>query len=154
MTETTANQSSWQDKMAEKQKILDESGLWAQMGFISNNKIDCEPVLLFKKHDNNFFPIVIEAPTGLSNPKYSWEKHMWVDQDATSNSVRLNNVEKAVQSAQEQAKSVSTENQTLKDSLSNIEKGQKDQTQTLAQVVQMMAPLLAPKTNDGGSTNA
>ena len=134
--------------------MINENSLWKQIGYISNESVDCEPILLSEKHDNDFYPIVIKEPAELSNPKYDWTKHMWVDQDAISNSVRLNNIEKAVQSAQEQAKSVSTENQTLKDSLSNIEKGQKDQTQTLAQMLQMMTPLLTPKTDNGGNMNA
>ena len=134
--------------------MINENSLWKQIGYISNESVDCEPILLSEKHDNDFYPIVIKEPAELSNPKYDWTNHMWVDQDAISNSVRLNNIEKAVQSAQEQAKSVSTENQTLKDSLSNIEKGQKDQTQTLAQMLQMMTPLLTPKTDNGGNMNA
>lgn len=146
--------AEWEDTATELSKEINDNSIWKQIGYISNSDVDCEPILLSKKHDNDFYPVVIEAPTGLNNPKYDWTKHVWVDQDATSNSVRLNNVEKAVKSAQEQAKTVSTENQTLKDTLNNIEKGQKDQTQTLAQVVQMMAPLLTPKANNGGSTNA
>lgn len=145
--------AEWEKTADNIKPMINDNSIWKQIGYKSNNEVDCEPILLTKKQEENIYPIVVEAPTGLSNPKYIWEKHMWVDQDATSNSVRLNNVEKAVQLAQEQTKTVSTENQTLKDSLSNIERGQKDQTQTLANVVQMMAPLLAPKT-DGGSTNA
>lgn len=145
--------AEWEDTANEIKSMINDNSIWKQIGYISNNDVDCEPILLSKKHDNDFYPVVIEAPTGLNNPKYDWTKHVWVDQDATSNSVRLTNAEKAIQSAQEQAKTISTENQTLKDTLSDIAKGQKDQTQTLAQVVQMMAPLLTPKTN-GGNTNA
>lgn len=145
--------SEWENTANELNKEINENSLWKQVGYMSNSDVDCEPILLSKKHDNDFYPVVIEAPTGLNNPKYDWTKHVWVDQDATSNSVRLTNAEKAIQSAQEQAKTVSTENEALKDSLSNIEKGQKDQTQTLAQMLQMMAPLLTSKT-DGGNTNA
>ena len=146
--------AEWQDTANDLTKQIDENSIWKQIGYMSNNDVDCEPILLSKKHNNDFYPVVIEAPTDLNNPKYDWTKHVWVDQDAANTSVRLTNAEKAIQTAQEQAKTISTENQTLKDSLSNIEKGQKDQTQTLAQVVQMVAPLLTPKTNDGGNTNA
>lgn len=146
--------AEWQETADNIKPMISDNSMWKQIGYMSNDDVDCEPILLTKKHDNNFYPVVVEAPTGFNNPKYIWEKHMWVDQDATSNSVRLTNTEKAIQSVREQAQTISTENQTLKDSLSNIEKGQKDQTQTLAQVVQMVAPLLTPKTNDGGNTNA
>lgn len=145
--------AEWQETADNIKPMINENSIWKQIGYMSNSDFDCEPILLSKKHDNDFYPIVIEKPTGLNNPKYDWTKHVWVDQDATSNSVRLTNAEKAIQSAQEQAKTVSAENQTLKDNLNSIIKGQKDQTQTLAQIVQMVAPLL-PKTNDGGNTNA
>lgn len=146
--------AEWQETADNIKPMINENSIWKQIGYMSNNNVDCEPILLSQKHDNDFYPIIIEKPTGMNNPKYDWTKHMWVDQDATSNSVRLTNAEKAIQSAQEQTKTVSAENQTLKDGLSNIEKGQKDQTQSLAQIVQMVAPLLTPKTNDGGNTNA
>lgn len=146
--------TEWKDTATELGKEINENSLWKQIGYISNSDVDCEPILLSKKHDNDFYPIVVEAPTGLNNPKYDWTKHVWVDQDATSNSVRLTQTEKTLETVQNQAESISKENEALKDSLSNIERGQKDQTQTLANVVQMMAPLLAPKTDNGGSTNA
>lgn len=146
--------AEWEDNLKEKEKLVDETGYFKQIVYVSNDKYDCLPVPFPAKLDSETsFPFIAEEPKGMNKPKYDWTNHMWVDQDATSNSVRLNNVEKAVKLAQEQAKSVSTENQTLKNSLSNIEKGQKDQTQTLAQMLRMMAPLLAPKT-DGGNTNA
>lgn len=147
--------AEWEDNLKAKEKLVDETGFFKQIVYVSNDKYDCLPVPFPVKLDAaTSFPFISEEPKGMNKPKYDWNKYMWVDQDATSNSVRLNNVEKAVQSAQEQTKTVSTENQTLKDSLSNIERGQKDQTQTLANVVQMMAPLLAPKTDNGGNTNA
>lgn len=146
--------TEWEKTADSIKPMINDNSIWKQIGYISNESVDCEPILLSEKHDNDFYPIVIKEPTELNNPKYDWAKHMWVDQDATSNSVRLTNAEKAIQLAQEQTKTVSTENQTLKDTLNNIEKGQKDQTQTLAQVVQMMAPLLAPKTDNGGNANA
>lgn len=146
--------AEWEKTADNIKPMINDNSIWKQIGYISNESVDCEPILLSEKHDNDFYPIVIKEPAELNKPKYDWAKHMWVDQDATSNSVRLTNAEKAIQLAQEQAKTVSTENQTLKDTLNNIERGQKDQTQTLANVVQMMAPLLAPKTDNGGSTNA
>ena len=147
--------AEWQDDLKQQEKLVDETGYFKQIVYVSNDQFDCLPIPIPAKLNADFaFPFVAEEPTGMNNPKYDWTKHMWVDQDAANTSVRLTNAEKAIQTAQEQAKTISTENQTLKDSLSNIEKGQKDQTQTLAQVVQMMAPLLTSKTNDGGNTNA
>lgn len=146
--------AEWEETANELNKEITDNSMWKQIGYISKDNVDCEPILLSSKHEENIYPIVVETPKGLNNPKYDWTKHMWVDQDATSNSVRLTQTEKTLETVQNQAESISKENEALKDSLSNIEKGQKDQTQTLAQVVQMMAPLLIPKTNDGGNTNA
>lgn len=153
MTEETTNQPSWQDKIAEKQKILDESGLWAQMGFISNSEIDCEPVLLFKKHETNFYPIIIEAPpANFIKPKWDKIKHMWIDNDNASTSSRLNSVEKTIETVQQNNVAVQSENKDLKNALSNLANGQ-------AQMLKLLGAATSPKANatdstlDGGSTN-
>ncbi|MEB3365680.1 hypothetical protein SDC49_25865 [Lactobacillus sp. R2/2] len=36
----------------------------------------------------------------MNNPKYDWHTHEWVEQDATSNSYRLNDVEQKIESLQ------------------------------------------------------
>lgn len=146
--------AEWEETANELSKEINDNSIWKQIGYISKDNVDCEPILLSSKHEENIYPIVVETPTGFNNPKYDWTKHMWVDQDATSNSVRLTQTEKTLETVQNQAESISKENEALKDNLDSIIKGQKDQTQTLAQVVQMMAPLLIPKKNDGGSTDA
>lgn len=153
MTEETTNQPSWQDKIAEKQKILDESGLWAQMGFISNSEIDCEPVLLFKKHETNFYPIIVEAPpANFIKPKWDKIKHMWIDNDNASTSSRLNSVEKTIETVQQNNVAVQSENKDLKIALSNLANGQ-------AQMLKLLGAATSPKANatdstlDGGSTN-
>ena len=153
MAEKTTNQPSWQDKMAEKQKILDESSLWAQMGFISNSEIDCEPVLLFKKHETNFYPIIVEAPPAdFVKPKWDKIKHMWIDNDNASTSSRLNSVEKTIETMRQNNVAVQSENKDLKIALSNLANGQ-------AQMLKLLGAATSPKANatdstlDGGSTN-
>lgn len=143
--------AEWQDTANDLTKQIDENSIWKQIGYMSNNDVDCEPILLSQKHDSDFYPIVITAPADLNNPKYDWTKHMWVDQDATSNSVRLTNAEKAIQSTQEQATSVTNENKDLKNSLDDIAKSQTEQSKQMAQMLQLLAPAVA---KDGGSTNA
>lgn len=145
--------AEWENTAKELGKEINDNSMWKQIGYISNSDVDCEPILLSAKHDDNAYPIVVAEPTGLNNPKYDWAKHIWVEQDAENNSARLTQTEKALETVQSQAESVSKENETLKDSLDSLVKGQKDQSQTLAQVVQMMAPLLT-KANGGGNTNA
>ena len=154
MTEETTNQPTWQDKIAEKQKILDESGLWAQMGFISNNEIDCEPVLLFKKHETNFYPIIVEAPpANFIKPKWDKIKHMWIDNDNASTSSRLASVEKTIETVQQNNVDLQNANKDLKIALSSLASGQ-------AQMLKLLGATTSPKATatdskqDGGSTNA
>lgn len=139
MAEKTTNQPSWQDKMAEKQKILDESSLWAQMGFISNSEIDCEPVLLFKKHETNFYPIIVEAPPAdFVKPKWDKIKHMWIDNDNASTSSRLASVEKTIETAQQNNVAIQNQNNDLKNALSSLASGQ-------AQMLKLLGAATSPK---------
>ena len=143
--------AEWQETADNIKPMISDNSMWKQIGYMSNDDVDCEPILLTEKHDNNFYPVVVEAPTGFNNPKYIWEKHMWVDQDATSNSVRLTNAEKAIQTAQEQATSATNENKDLKNSLDDIAKSQTEQSKQMAQMLQLLAPAVA---KNGGNTNA
>lgn len=144
--------SEWQDDLKEQEKLVDETGFFKQIVYVSNDQFDCLPIPIPAKLNADFaFPFVAEEPTGMNNPKYDWTKHVWVDQDATSNSVRLTNAEKAIQTAQEQAASVTNENKDLKNSLDDIAKSQTEQSKQMAQMLQLLAPAVA---KDGGSTNA
>lgn len=152
-TETTEKtEKNWQDAADEIKNEVDEHSRWKQIGYISKNGKDCEPILLSTKYDNDDWPIVVKAPTGLNNPKYDWHTHEWVEQDATSNSYRLNDVEQKVESLQKTATNASQNNDNLQQSLSDISKSQKVQSQQLAQLLQLVAPIVAK--DDGGKTNA
>lgn len=154
--ETTNNtentEKNWQDVANEIKNEVDEHSRWKQIGYISKNGKDCEPILLSTKYDNDDWPIVVKAPTGLNNPKYDWHTHEWVEQDATSNSYRLNDVEQKIKSLQKTATNASQNNDNLQQSLSDISKSQKVQSQQLAQLLQLVAPIVAK--DDGGKTNA
>ena len=154
--ETTNNtentEKNWQDVADEIKNEVDEHSRWKQIGYISKNGKDCEPILLSTKYDNDDWPIVVKAPTGLNDPKYDWHTHEWVEQDATSNSYRLNDVEQKIESLQKTATNASQNNDNLQQSLSDISKSQKVQSQQLAQLLQLVAPIVAK--DDGGKTNA
>ena len=144
--------AEWQDDLKEQKKLVDETGYFKQIVYVSNNQFDCLPIPIPAKLNADFaFPFVAEEPTGMNNPKYDWTKHMWVDQDAASTSVRLTNAEKAIQSAQEQAASATNENKDLKNSLDDIAKSQTEQSKQMAQMLQLLAPAVA---KNGGNTNA
>lgn len=147
MTEETAN---WQDIANERKKLISDDGLWHQIGYVSNDDVDCEPILLSRKHDTDIWPIVLTEPTGLNHPKYDWNKHQWIEQDAASNSVRLKEVEQKIDSVQKETTSVTQDNNALQQSLTNIANGQQAQSQQLAQLLQLVAPIVA---KDGGGAN-
>lgn len=149
MTEETAN---WQDIANERKKIISDDGFWHQIGYVSYDDVDCEPILLSRKHDTDIWPIVVTEPIGLNHPKYNWNKHQWVEQDAASNSVRLKEVEQKIDSVQKETTSVTQDNNTLQQSLTDIANGQQAQSQQLAQMLQLIAPMVAQ--NAGGANNA
>ena len=144
--------AEWQDDLKQQEKLVDETGFFKQIVYVSNDQFDCLPIPIPAKLNADFaFPFVAEEPKGMNNPKYDWTKHVWVDQDAASTSVRLTNAEKAIQTAQEQAASATNENKDLKNSLDDIAKSQTEQSKQMAQMLQLLAPAVA---KDGGSTNA
>ncbi|WP_270262750.1 hypothetical protein [Lactobacillus panisapium] len=144
--------AEWQDDLKQQEKLVDETGYFKQIVYVSNDQFDCLPIPIPAKLNADFvFPFVAEEPTGMNNPKYDWTKHVWVDQDAASASVRLTNAEKAIQTAQEQAASATNENKDLKNSLDDIAKNQTEQSKQMAQMLQLLAPAVA---KTGGSTNA
>lgn len=144
--------AEWQDDLKQQEKLVDETGYFKQIVYVSNDQFDCLPIPFPAKIDADFaYPFVAEEPTGMNNPKYDWNKHVWVDQDAASTSVRLTNAEKAIQTAQEQAASATNENKDLKNSLDDIAKNQSEQSKQMAQMLQLLAPAVA---KTGGNTNA
>lgn len=144
--------AEWQDDLKQQEKLVDETGYFKQIVYVSNDQFDCLPIPIPAKLNADFaFPFVAEEPKGMNSPKYDWTKHVWVDQDAASTNVRLTNAEKAIQTAQEQAASATNENKDLKNSLDDIAKNQTEQSKQMAQMLQLLAPAVA---KDGGSTNA
>jgi hypothetical protein len=133
------------DKTAELQKQVGENTMWKQIGYISNDDTDCEPILLSEKHESNVWPIVIEAPDGLVSPKYDWTKHVWVETDANSQGAQIKALKASLDSAKQTIASVQTSAQTTGATLEAIQKSQEQQAATSAQMLQMLAPLLADK---------
>lgn len=156
--ETTNNientEKNWQEVADEIKNEVDEHSRWKQIGYISKNGKDCEPILLSTKYDNDDWPIVVKAPTGLNNPKYDWHTHEWVEQDATSNSYRLNAVEKSVQSLQQSDQQAAKDNTDIKDTLSGIAKGQAEMLKLIGSATSPKAPTTTDSKQDGGTTNA
>ena len=141
------------DKPAELQKQINDNTMWKQIGYISNDDTDCEPILLSEKHESNVWPIVVEAPDGLVNPKYDWTKHIWIENDPNSQGAQIKALKVSLDNAKQTIASVQTSTQTTGATLEAIQKSQEQQAATSAQMLKILAPLLSTnpaKSNTGG----
>lgn len=152
-TNTENTEKNWQDVSNALKQRIDKDSLWVQVGYISNDKIDCEPILLSEKHNDNFWPVIVEPPVDLVHPKYDYPKHRWVELEAESNSSRLTDVEKSVQTLQQSGQQVAKDNTGIKDTLSGIAKGQAEMLKLIGSATSPKAPTTDSKQN-GGTTNA
>lgn len=141
-TNNTQNtDKNWQDVANDLKQRIDKDSLWVQLGYISNDKIDCEPILLSEKHNDNFWPVIVEEPpVNLIHPKYDYPKRRWVELEAESNSSRLTDVEKSVQA--------------LKQSDEQAAKGQAEMLKLIGSATSPKAPTTSDITQNGGTTNA
>ena len=145
---------NWQDLANELNQRIDKDSLWVQVGYISNDKIDCEPILLSEKHNDNFWPVIVEPPVDLIHPKYDYPKHRWVELEAESNSSRLTDVEKSIQDLKQSDKQVTKDNTDIKDALSGIAKGQAEMLKLIGSATSPKAPTTTDNKQNGGTTNA
>lgn len=149
--------AEWEDNLKAKEKLVDETGFFKQIVYVSNDKYDCLPVPFPVKLDAaTSFPFIAEEPKGLNNPKYDWNSYQWVDQDAANNSERLNQVEKTLKSVTDQTKTAVDASQKVQNALTNISKGQSNQMADMAKMLKLIAPFLAKENINaaGGANNA
>lgn len=155
MTEETTNQPTWQDKVADLNSRVDKESMWTQVAYISNDRIDCEPVLLSEEHNENFWPIIVEEPPiDLVHPKWDRRTQKWVDTDGTNTNSRLNQVEESVQSLKKQDENVTKDNNEIKNAISSLASGQAQMLKILGSATSPKAPTTIDSKQDGGSTNA
>lgn len=154
MTEETTNQPTWQDKVADLNSRVDKESMWTQVAYISNDRIDCEPILLSEEHKTDFWPIIIEEPPiDFVNPKWDKLTHQWVDTDVTNTNSRLNQVEESVKNLKEQDEQVNKDNNDIKNSLNGIAKGQAEMLKLIGSATSPKVPTTTDSKQDGGNTN-
>ena len=155
-TNNTENtEKNWSDISNALKQRIDKNSLWVQVGYISNDKIDCEPILLSEVHKENFWPVIVEEPpVNLVHPKYDYPKHRWVELEAESNSSRLTDVENSVKSLKQSDEQVTKDNTDIKDALSGIAKGQAEMLKLIGSATSPKAPTTSDSTQNGGTTNA
>ena len=155
-TNNTENtEKNWPDVSNALKQRIDKDSLWVQVGYISNDKIDCEPILLSEKHEDNFWPVIVEEPpVNLIHPKYDYPKHRWVELEAESNSSRLTDVEKSVQALKQSNAQAAKDNTEIKDALSGNAKVQAEMLKLIGSATSPKAPTTTDSKQDGGTTNA
>ena len=155
MAEETTISKNWQETVNILKNCVDKVSQKTQVAFISNDLIDCEPILLTGEHDENFWPIIIEEPPiDFVNPKWDKLTHQWVDTDVTNTNSRLNQVEESVKSLKEQDEQVNNDNTEIKDDLSGIAKRQAVMLKLIGSATSPKTPTTTDNKQDGGSTNA
>lgn len=155
MAEETTISKNWQETVNILKNCVDKVSQKTQVAFISNDLIDCEPILLTGEHDENFWPIIIEEPPiDFVNPKWDKLTHQWVDTDVTNTNSRLNQVEESVKSLKEQDEQVNKDNTEIKDDLSGIAKSQAEILKLIGSATSPKAPTTADSKQNGGTTNA
>lgn len=75
---TEQNIPAWQVKANELAKRIDGT-LFVQLAYRSDEQHKCEPVLLSEKQTANIYPIVADAPTGLTDPIFDYGKNVWIE---------------------------------------------------------------------------
>lgn len=155
-TNNTENtDKNWQDVANDLKQRIDKDSLWVQVGYISNDKIDCEPILLSEVHKENFWPVIVEEPAAnLVHPKWDYSNHRWVELEAESNSSRLTDVEKSIQDLKQSDEQVAKDNTEIKDDLSGIAKSQAQMLKLIGSATSPKAPTTTDSKQDGGTTNA
>ncbi|MCO6528585.1 MAG: hypothetical protein J6565_07350 [Lactobacillus sp.] len=138
-----------EQKTAELQKEITENSMWKQIGYISNSDTDCEPILLAEKHEITTYPIVVEAPTGLKSPKYDWTAHSWIENDPNSQGKQLADLKEQLDTAKQTITTIQEQQTTVSKetngALDKIQEAQEKQAEATAQLLQMVAPILAGK---------
>lgn len=128
--------------LEEKKKALEvqlAGGQFGQIVYLSGRigagDYDCEPVLIPFKLDYSQYPFVIEAPEGLTNPKFNWSTMTWDEQDENALAYRLSQAEAKLTTLNTQSEKHETENTSTQAALDAIQKSQLQMTQLLSQVL-------------------
>lgn len=81
-TPNNEQKPEWKVKSDELAKRIDGT-LFVQLAYRSDQKHNCEPVLLSEKQTANIYPIVVDAPVGLIDPVFDYGKNVWIDSSQT-----------------------------------------------------------------------
>lgn len=118
----------------------------------STDEVPCE-VWFAPKNAEIRQPFTLTPPNpDFKNPKFDFINYTWFDLGTETQAQKLGAIADAVDNLKETTKDVSQNNDALQQSLESISKSQQSQSQQLAQMLQLIAPMVAQ--NAGGANNA
>lgn len=94
-TTNTEQKPAWQAKADELKNRIDGT-LFVQLAYRSDNNHKCEPVLLSEKQVGNIFPIVVDAPTGLTDPVFDYSRNVWIENSTAGQARQIANLTQEV----------------------------------------------------------
>ncbi|MBH9986597.1 hypothetical protein [Lactobacillus sp. M0390] len=149
MAEETAN---WQDSNgATTQTSSATEKMYIQV-YKSTDEVPCE-VWFAPKNAEIRQPFTLTPPNpDFKNPKFDFINYSWFDLGTETQAQKIGAIADAVDNLKEKTKDVIQNNDALQQSLGSISKSQQSQSQQLAQMLQLIAPMVAQ--NAGGANNA
>lgn len=154
---------TWQEKADAFKTLLQPNGVYMQIVYQSDGHHDCEPIPIPYKLDHDQYPFVVEAPTGMSNPKFDWsvDNHGWHETDTQAQGERIAALETTTQQTTEQVKALQEAHETTVQSSKTLDSKMDNMTKLLVQSTANQAKLMAAvnslaekSTGTTGSTNA
>lgn len=155
-TQTTApaqpTEPDWQKKADELSKRID-GNLFVQLAYRSDPLHSCEPVLLSEKQTQDIYPIVVEVPTGMINPKFNWHSSKWEETDSAAMATQLNNLTTKVNQIEANGGSADLKKQ-VSDMQKQVTTDQQSTQKQLAQLLVMVSSLMAKPTSTQSAASA
>lgn len=131
--------TTWTEKQKELQLELDNGNkgqLVYYSGRIGADQIDCLPAIFIGQVKKTAYPIVVEAPEGLTNPVYDWNKFTWAEKDGSALSTQVQALSQQVEALKQDNTTQTTNNDKLQQVLQGIQTGQVQLTNMLMSMQQ------------------
>lgn len=149
MTEEMANSQDSNGATTQTSSATEKMYIQA---YKSTDEVPCE-VWFAPKNAEIRQPFTLTPPNpDFKNPKFDFINYTWFDLGTETQAQKLGAIADAVDNLKETTKDVSQNNDALQQSLESISKSQQSQSQQLAQMLQLIAPMVAQ--NAGGANNA
>ncbi|MBP2057910.1 hypothetical protein J2Z60_001085 [Lactobacillus colini] len=123
ITQVTDNRPEWEKIEADAQKLVNESSYYNQVAYISDNKHDCMPVAVDVLMGDDY-PYVVDRPTGLINPKFNWDTHEWIENNAAGQAKQLASLQETIKNLSLKSEEIDKKNKEVTYALQNVQEVQ------------------------------